>query len=127
MGTDDLNIAVLHHDMDSNERDSDGLTPLIHAVISGHEEVVRLLLSYGARLGERDWHCRSVLHWAVIARRETMLVLLLNHASNNPLLIDAYDDTGCTPLHEAIKSSFEQGVTVLLRFGANLHSRAKKC
>lgn len=114
--------------MNCNETDSDGLTPLMHAVAGGHEEVVGLLLAHGAHLGAVDGRRRSALHWAVKARREAVLRLLLRHADaiSDPFLIDGYDDDGHTPLHAAIDSGFEAGVPVLLEFGANMHSRAKK-
>ncbi|RFU78091.1 ankyrin repeat domain-containing 27 [Trichoderma arundinaceum] len=118
---------LLQHCMDTNERDSDGLTPLMHAVAGGHEEVVNLLLAHGARLGDVDGRRRSVLHWAVLTYREGLLRLLLKHAAtDDPLLIDGYDETGRTPLHTAIDSGFETGVSILVEFGVNLHSRARK-
>ncbi|KAL7941995.1 ankyrin repeat-containing domain protein [Trichoderma barbatum] len=118
---------LLQNCMDTNEQDSDGLTPLMHAVAGGHEEVVGLLLAHGARLGDRDCRRRSVLHWAVLTYREAVLRLLLKHAAtDDPLLIDAYDDTGRTPLHAAIDSGFEIGVSILMEFGVNIHSRARK-
>ncbi|KAJ4859940.1 ankyrin repeats (3 copies) domain-containing protein [Trichoderma breve] len=118
---------LLQNCMDTNEPDSDGLTPLMHAAAGGHEEVVGLLLSHGARLGDRDNRRRSVLHWAVLTYREAVLRLLLKHAAtDDPLLIDAYDESGCSPLHAAIDSGFEIGVSILMEFGVNIHSRARK-
>ncbi|RYP24617.1 hypothetical protein DL765_000443 [Monosporascus sp. GIB2] len=118
--------VLLHQNMDCNERDSDGQTPLMHAAADGHEEVVSLLLAYGARLGDVDSLGRSALHWAVLARREAVLRLLLKHAANDPFLIDGYDEAGLAPLHTAINLGFEPGVAILLKSGANLHSRARK-
>lgn len=114
--------------MDSNERDSDGLTPLMHASAGGHAEAAELLLAHGAHLGGVDGRRRSALHWAVKARREAVLRLLLRYAeaANDPSVIDGYDDAGRTPLHVAIDSGFEAGVPLLLEFGANMHSRARK-
>ncbi|KAL7956538.1 ankyrin repeat-containing domain protein [Trichoderma compactum] len=118
---------LLQNCMDTNEPDSDGLTPLMHAVAGGHEDVVGLLLSHGAQLGDRDNRRRSVLHWAVLTYRKAALRLLLKHAAtDDPLLIDAYDESGCTPLHAAIDSGFETGVSILMEFGVNIHSRARK-
>lgn len=99
----------------------------MHATAGGHDEVVQLLLAHGARPGEMDHSARSVLHWAVLAKRESCLATLLTHmASHDPLLIDSYDKNGRTPLHIAVYTGFEQGVSILLRHGANLHSRARK-
>ncbi|ROW17039.1 hypothetical protein VPNG_01225 [Cytospora leucostoma] len=82
----------------------------------------------GAHLGGVDGRRRSALHWAVKARREAMLRLLLRHAdaANDTSVIDSYDDAGRTPLHVAIDCGFEPGVPLLLDFGANMHSRARK-
>lgn len=119
--------VVLQHCMDTNERDSDGLTPLMHAVAGGHEEVVSPLLAHGARLGVMDSQRRSVLHWAVLTFREAVLRLLLKHvATDDPLLIDACDETGRTPLHAVIDAGFEIGVSILMECGVNIHSRARK-
>lgn len=119
--------CLLQQRMDPNSRDSDGLTALMHAAAGGHEDVAELLLGQGARLGEVDGRRRSALHWAVIAHREAMLRLLLKHAdANDPFQVEVYDDAGHTPLHTAADLGFEAGVAVLLNFGADPYSRAKK-
>ena len=120
-------ISVLQQHMDPNSRDSDGLTPLMHASAGGHDDVAELLLGAGSRLGDVDSRRRSALHWAVIARRESMLRLLLRHAdADDPFQVEVYDDAGHTPLHTAVDIGFEAGVAVLLDFGADPYSRAKK-
>lgn len=128
-GHDRIVRTLLQHNVNCNERDSDGSTPLIHAVIEDHEAVVACLLAHGARIGEGDNVGRSALHWAVLHRRESLLRLLLGHFSEREreLEINTYDDFGWTPLHMAIERGFEEGVQLLLQYGANLHSRARKC
>lgn len=125
-GHDRIARVLLQHNIDCNEKDSDGLTPLIHAIAGGYEDVVCLLLSHGACIGSLDSQRRSALHWAVIHRRETMLKVLLNHCSGEQALIDGYDNDGRTPLHTAVDMGFETGVQILLQFGANVHSKARK-
>ena len=122
-----LHTLVLQRNMNSNERDSDGLTPMMHAATGGHSEVTSVLLAHGARLGDVDRHRRSALHWAVLAKQEALLRLLLKHAGNDLSLIDGYDDAGRTPLHVAVGLGFEACVAVLLESGANMHTRARKC
>jgi len=39
--------------------------------------------------------------------------------------VDVYDDEGMTALHRAIDLGFEEGVEVLLEFGASLACRAR--
>ena len=120
------NTVVLKQNMDPNERDSDGLTSIMHAVAAGHDDVASLLLTHGARLSKVDNRRRSALHWAVLKNREAALRLLLKHAGNDHSLIDGYDDAGRTPLHTAIELGSESFVAILLESGANMHSRARK-
>ncbi|KAL8910065.1 MAG: hypothetical protein Q9171_004619 [Xanthocarpia ochracea] len=111
---------LLQHNVDCNEEDSDCLTPIIHAIIGGHEDVVRSLLLHGARIGNTDGRQRpSALHWAALHRRETLLRALLNHNLTEKSSIDSYDEHGRTPLHVAIDADFEAGVLMLLQFGAD--------
>ncbi|KAI0113045.1 ankyrin repeat-containing domain protein [Daldinia grandis] len=115
---------------DFNEKDSDGRTPLMHAVINGHEGVAQLLLAHGAHIAPVDRDARSVLHWAALCRRESMLRMFLEPRVDDGVDrpdVDAYDDSGWTPLHMAIRWDFEAGVRMLLRAGARLDSKAQKC
>ncbi|KAI4160253.1 MAG: hypothetical protein L6R39_000248 [Caloplaca ligustica] len=118
---------LLQHNVDYNEQDSDGLTPIVHAVIGGYEDVVRSLLLHGARISNIEGQQRpSVLHWAVLHRRETLLRVLLNHSLKETTSIDSYDEFGRTPLHIAIDRNFETGVLMLLQFGADPKYKARK-
>ncbi|KAI0972010.1 ankyrin repeat-containing domain protein [Xylaria arbuscula] len=120
---------LLQHNSDCNELDSEGLTPLVHAVMGGHEAATRLLLECGARIenarrdSERPFP--SAIHWAVLKRREGVLRVLLDHSSD-PKLIDAYDDLGRAPLHIAIDDEFDAGVGLLLQFGADPSRKAQR-
>ena len=126
-GYDRIARILLQHDTDCNEKDSDGLTPIMYAVIAGHEDVVRSLLLHGARIGNVDGHLHSsALHWAAQYRRETLLRVLLNHCLGERTLIDSYDDLGRTPLHVAVDAEFEPGVLILLQFGANPQYATRK-
>ncbi|KAI8963248.1 ankyrin repeat-containing domain protein [Daldinia sp. FL1419] len=115
---------------DLNGKDSDGRTPIMHAVISGHEGVAQLLLARGARIALVDRDARSVLHWAALCRREGMLRMFLGRQGDyteDRLDVDAYDDSGWTPLHMAIRQDSEVIVRMLLQAGARLDSKAQKC
>ncbi|KAK7749829.1 hypothetical protein SLS53_000410 [Cytospora paraplurivora] len=112
-------------------RHSEGRTPLMHAVAAGHPAVVQALLAAGARCDPVDRARRSVLHLAVLHRREEVLRLLLAGARGcgcgGGALLDAYDADGNTPLHLAVAEGFEAGVVMLLRSGTDLEVQARRC
>ncbi|KAI1432477.1 ankyrin repeat-containing domain protein [Xylaria sp. CBS 124048] len=120
---------LIRSNVDCNEKDSEGRTPLIHAVVQDHVEVALILLGHGVRLGEADFLIRTALHYAVLHQRERMLRLLLRHYvdGSRDLDIDAKDKSGWTALHMAVYNGFEEGVTMLLQSGANLHTKARYC
>ncbi|KAF7892005.1 hypothetical protein EAF00_008307 [Botryotinia globosa] len=98
--------TLISHNIDCNEKDSDIRTAFIHASIDGHESVVGLLLTHGARISDVDRRGRSALDWEQG--------------------IDAYDDMGWITLHVAIEKGFEVGIQLLLASGADLNAKAKK-
>ncbi|XXG95604.1 hypothetical protein Hte_001872 [Hypoxylon texense] len=128
-----VEVLLQQAGLDRDERDSDGRTPLMHAAIRGHAAVARILLARGARLGAVDKDARSALHWAVLYRRDDILGILLEKSAfhsadgSDKLDVDAYDDSGCTPLHMAIHQDSEVAVKMLLGAGASLNSKAQKC
>jgi hypothetical protein len=127
-GHDRIARLLIEQNMDCNERDSDGRTPLMYAVIENHESIVNALIWHGARSNVVDNLQRSVLHLAVLHRRENVLRDLLEACPDRrqELEIDGYDSSGRTPLHLAVEEGFESGVVILLRNGANMNVKARK-
>ncbi|RDW58703.1 hypothetical protein BP6252_13179 [Coleophoma cylindrospora] len=132
-GNDRIVRVLLQHSTKSNVNvpDSEGRTPLICATIGGHKDVVALLLADGALLSCVDHSHRSAIHWAVVHRRDSLLELLLSHGQGEEqtparTVIDAYDLNGQTPLHLAIDEDFEDGVRLLLEYGANMNLVARR-
>ena len=128
------------------ERDDNGQTPLHRAAACGNNELVNLLLDYGAKRELRDYKKRIPLHLAASSRDlETVIALLgpekdvrdkdgqtpMHIAAGKgssdivKLLIDeradkeAQDSSGQTPLHVAAKSGETEVVRVLLRNGVS--------
>ncbi|KAJ5115709.1 hypothetical protein N7456_000057 [Penicillium angulare] len=124
-----IRVLLLRSNSDVNKQDSDGRTPLMHAIIENHNSVVHLLLSHGAIIGLFDCDGRSALHWAVLYQRTDILHGLLEHRAKHEqsLDIDAPDSTGWTPLHMSVTRAFEDGVLILLQEGADINAIAHKC
>lgn len=123
---------------------NDGFTPLHIAVMERKEEVISLLLKAGANIEAKDGHGRTPLHWGPFAYirqpkhiyeklgqpHETVftdpgpakgIVLLLNAGAK----IDAVDDEGDTPLHEAARLTSVRGAEALLARGAKVNVKNK--
>ncbi|UCG39380.1 MAG: ankyrin repeat domain-containing protein [bacterium] len=62
-----------------------GLTPLHTAVIGGHGEAVRLLVSRGADINARDSGMNTPLHWAALAGDADLVRLLLDEGARYEL------------------------------------------
>ncbi|KAK0635464.1 ankyrin repeat-containing domain protein [Bombardia bombarda] len=120
--------TLIKHNIDCNEKDSDGRTALMHAAIDGHDSVASALLAHGARISDADRRSRTALHWAVLGQHEGVLRLLLTFYADRGWEhgLDIMDDLGWTALHIAVEKGFEAGVEMLLQSGANLHAKARK-
>ncbi|PQE19875.1 ankyrin repeat protein [Rutstroemia sp. NJR-2017a BVV2] len=132
-GHDRIVRVLLQHSTENNVNlpDSEGRTPLICATIRGNKDVVALLLASGALLSCVDHSHRSAIHWAVVHRRDSLLKVLLSHRPDGEqtavrAVIDGYDLNGQTPLHLAIDDDFEDGVRLLLEYGANMNLAARR-
>lgn len=119
-GNEKIVKLLVQHNSDCSERDGDGRTPLTHAVIGGFKDVVRILLQHGARVCDSDVQGCSALHLAVAHRRGAILQLLLENCHDLSEEVNAYNIQGQTPLHMAVDICFEEGVHILLQYGANV-------
>ncbi len=105
---------LLAHGADANAQES-GPSVLTWAVLAGRTEVVRLLLSSGARVGTRDVEGRTLLHIAARYGYDGIAGLLLAADAE----VDAVDGSGHTPLDTAVLSAQSTVVPVLLHYGAD--------
>ncbi|KAK7404145.1 hypothetical protein QQX98_010049, partial [Neonectria punicea] len=122
-----LRALLLRPRIDPNGRDSDGRTPLMHAIIEGHAKSVIALLDGGALISRGDLDEHNALHYAAWYEQDEVLRVLLQACGPGGPEINACGSTGWTPLHVATAWGFEAGVLMLLDFGADPSCVAPKC
>jgi ankyrin repeat protein len=147
--SEDVAMALIDCGADIDARNKQGRTPLLTAVMEGRHEIVRLLLSKGAKLDAMDDEGDTTLHltWskdiamAVIdcgadieARNKQGRTPLLTATANGSYEIvwlllskgakpDAMDNEGNTALHLATD---EDIAMALIAGGANIEARNKQ-
>ncbi|KPM37681.1 hypothetical protein AK830_g8896 [Neonectria ditissima] len=122
-----VRALLLRSRTDPNGRDSEGRTPLMHAIIEGHSRTVAALVTRGALIGHGDPDEHNALHYAAWYGHEEVLRVLLQACAPDGPEINACGSTGWTPLHIATAWGFEAGVLMLLDFGADSSRVAPKC
>jgi ankyrin repeat protein len=103
---------------DINARDEYGRTPLIIAVISGHEDMVKLLLSRGADHSIR-WKDNTPLIEGAMQNHSSIVSLLLKYGAAP----EARNKNGHTALQIAAANALNKVVQTLLDAGAEINTR----
>eukprot|EP00118_Oscarella_pearsei_P002960 m.12403 g.12403 ORF g.12403 m.12403 type:complete len:727 (+) comp24027_c0_seq1:162-2342(+) len=110
--------ALLESNGDVDVLDSDGRTPLFHALENDHLGAVKLLTDNGANLFVKDSEAKSILHHAVTNSKVGTVRHLLNIYPS--LDVNAQDAAGWTPLAWVSDQGINgEMVTCLLEHGAN--------
>lgn len=76
-----VRILIARREVDLEDKDKDGQTPLSRAVESGREAVVKLLLNRGADLETKDRYSQTPLSRAARSGHEVVVKLLLNRGA----------------------------------------------
>lgn len=104
-----LRSILSNNDINVNQKDYYRLTPLHHAILNTHLDVVKLLLSYpNINVNEKDTSHKTPLHFAVEKRNIEIVTALLSVPS---ILVNKKDKNGSTALH--IATSEKNGIEVV--------------
>ena len=112
---------IVKHPEHVNARGGDEVTPMHVAAISGHADILSLLLDHGANLDERGIIDQTPLHRALWSAKLEAAQCLLDRGAD----INARDHINWTPLHCAVKGKQIQAVRLLLEHGADVNARSK--
>lgn len=118
-------ITSLRRGASVNVQDDNGYTPLHHACLRGHEEIVRLLLSVDASPCIVDKKGATPLHYAAWKGDDKIVNMLLSHSSQ-PVNVDQLTSDQETALLIAAQSGYEEVVAQLLARGADVSIQNKE-
>lgn len=107
---------------DLDEKAQNGETPVILAVLGGHEEVARALIEAGADIHGRNAGGFTPLHAAAYAGELAMAQLLIERGAD---INDAQNKAGVTPLFPAIEEKHAAVAELLIAEGADLSWRER--
>ncbi|KAJ5502904.1 hypothetical protein N7463_005778 [Penicillium fimorum] len=107
-------LALLELGCEPDFRDTEGRTPLSHAVESGNITIVEGLMKWGSFPNSEDHHRMTPLSYASRSGRYKVVMLLLRDARVPP---DQSDSQQRTPLSWAAESGHETIVNRLLKTG----------
>ena len=95
-----------------NWQDYEGRQPLHLAVMDNSSEVVSSIISSSScMVNALDHRLRSALHWAALAGKESIVVMLLERGAKADIL----DEGGATPVHLATQSGSKKTVEAFLQ------------
>lgn len=101
---------------------ADGFFPLALSLFFGHDEIAFDLLERGANVNQKAKNNQSVapLHAAIAGKRDPRIVEELIRRGAD---VDAKQQAGITPLHNAAAVGSRQIAEVLLRAGASIKAK----
>ena len=110
-------MTTIESGADVNGTDRDGLTPLILAVIRGHEECVRILLRKGASVNEFADDGATALFYSANTGNFRCLKILLEAGAD----VNMSDSSNRTPLWAAGKTDRCECLEALISAGADVN------
>ena len=108
---------LINNNMDINQFDKDGYTPLYIACMFGYLEIVRLLLDHGASINKCTEHGYTSLYIACCNGEVEIIKLLLDHGID----VNQYTTGGCTPLYTQCINRNLEITRLLIDHGADIN------
>lgn len=105
-----------------NTGNRDGETPLHWAALSGHANIVDILVKNGANVNAQTRDKWTPLHWAALKGHIRIAEILLDNGAD----INAKTDGGWTPLHVAAYQDEKNIIPRLIERGADVNARDSK-
>ena len=102
------------HDFLTRGARADAGDGLLYAAANGHEEIVQVLLEFGADVNKANVQGSTALHWACLNGHVSIVQLLIDKGGN----ASACNQAGRTPLDEAMHNNREECVKVIMESDA---------
>lgn len=118
-------LRLLHEaGIEIDAKDNESMTPLQQAAEAGHSDVVSTLVNAGASVDGKDIHGRTTLIMALSGRDDISARAIFYRVlvSNNFDISIRYAPLNQTLLHQMANLGYDEGVSILLSLGADLHA-----
>lgn len=114
-------ILLAQQDAGINEKNKEGISPLLQAVLNHHPDMVTFLIRHGAEVQTRDKYGRTPLIAAAALNYVSIGDILLKNGADP----DVADKQGTTPLMAAFYAENAGFVKLLLKAGADINQKDK--
>ncbi len=114
----DLLQELKNPNLNINQQDKNGLTPVHWAVIKKNKNLISLLLKHKAKINATDKDGNTPLYLAVLNN----FPLITEHLIQNKAAINKKNNNGWTPLHVAAFMGYQEICTLLLKNNAKITS-----
>lgn len=125
----DLVEYLVQEGADINALDQENRSPLLLAASRGGWRTVMVLIRLGANINLKDANCRNVIH--LVITNGGHLDEFAQEVSGTPSefyflqLLNARDNTGCSPLHYASRDGHIRSLHSLISLGASINVKNK--
>lgn len=110
---------IIENNVNVNERNLLGKTPLYEAASIGYLELVKLLVEKGADVNAKSNSGKTPLHEAASNGKLEALKFLVEKNAD----VNAKTNDGITPLHEAATNGNIIAINILVKKGADVHTK----